>query len=85
MANITHGGYFLMGMYLMLPLTSSSSFNKKFRNQYTIMMDIISLLEPRRNLESGPVLRRIAPLAGALVLKTLLLINELTCLLGNVI
>ena len=29
------------------------------------------------------MLRRIAPFAGASMLKTLLLINELTCLLGN--
>ena len=31
------------------------------------------------------LLRRIAPLAGASVLKTSLLINELTCILGNAI
>ena len=30
------------------------------------------------------VLRRMAPLVGASILKTSLLINELTCLIGNV-
>ena len=36
-------------------------------------------------ISSNTVLRRIVPLAGASMLKTLLLINELTCLLGNAI
>ena len=37
------------------------------------------------SLKEANVLRRIAPLTGALILKTLLLINELTCILGNAI